>query len=315
MVKVRWCATVSTRSDVQVASRLRKIGLARRERLAMQIIRMLESFLTANPGMRMRDPEEGWDAFIGQLANETRAGKTVRTSSTILRYAEVARRYGIRPGRIEEARCKVEAAALDGGLSATAREEARPVRFRILSCQIYMWPIADRAGDRVYRAGLLILLMTGCRAEHLNRVREIALAEEGVWILWGDRKVRERRNSRLLYQFKWSCRPPPALRAILISWPTSGSALLNSQSGGYCVANRLNTFMEQRLGAKAEGMSTSFFRRRMTTLLLGEIEAGRMSRLMYENLMDHTEGTADGKYRLEGDPSELKLPAAILEEN
>ena len=180
------------------------------------------------------------------------------------------------------------------------------MRRQLPTC-LYAGPIHG-SNKMVYQAGMYLLLATGNRAEHLCRMRKVTLGARGVSILWGDRKIREARSTDLLYEFKWSARPPAELVGWLEAWPGVHAILTYDPKGGYVAARRLNRFIEQSSGGHVRGLSTSYYRRRMSTLLLHEVLTGRMKGPHFGDLLDHTLGTGGARYRLQGETASLKMP-------
>ena len=301
-----WLASRATRRDYEAGKALQDLGLVRRQSTAMRVARMLRLFLRENPAL-IQDPAAAWLSFVGQLINEKKNGQPVRSWSTVLQYVNVADKYGIKPQNLGEAEQRLVAAAIKGGLAAKKKEEKKEVRYHQIAAGVSCWPIREPEGKHVYQTGLYLVLATGCRAEHLCRIRRAVVTAKGVHILWGDRKIRERRSTDLLYEFKWSARPPINVAAWIEAWPRVHAILTHSDGGEYVAARRLNSFIDQRLGRHVRGLSTSYYRRRMSTLLLHEVAAGRMTGERFSDLMDHTLGTGGSRYRLEGEAAGLKM--------
>jgi len=296
-----------TRGDRAAATALLDLGFVRRQNGARRVARMLREFLDRNPRLK-EDPSQAWLLFVGQLVNEKRNGVRVRSYSTVLQYVSIAEKHGIRPQTIGLVEERLALAAIKGGLAARKREEKKEVKFRQLPSYVYCWPIERANGQPVYRAGLFLLLATGCRAEHLSRMREVRVTNDAIYILWGDRKIREARSTELEYSYRWSTRPPTTLEPWLEAWPRVHGLLTIGKTPAYVAARRLNRFTDYRLNGHTAGLSTGYYRRRMSTLLLHEVATGRMNAMRFSDLMDHTLGTASTRYCLGGKATDLKLP-------
>ena len=309
-----WQATRVTAQDIAAGKALQQLGYVKRQEGALRVSRMLRKFLDKNPEIRGR-PAEAWSAFVGQLVTENRNGRKVRTHGTVLKYVTIADRNGIRPNTLDEAEARLANAAIKGGLSARKREEKKLPRYRQIAAIHYLCPIHSATGNKLYRTALYLLLATGSRAEHLGRMTRIRVIEKGVSILWGDRKIREARSTDLVYLFEWSCKPPRWMKKWLEAWPEIQEVLTKAdpeKPENYVAAKRVNRFIDQRLGVHLQGLTSSFYRRRMSTLLLHETAAGRMNERSFGDLMDHTLGTGGSRYRLAGDPARLMLRQEAL---
>ena len=184
------------------------------------------------------------------------------------------------------------------------REEDPVVRYRVLPEEAFLAPITGK-GDLIIRTGIYLLLVTGSRAEHLTRIRDIQVTPDGILILWGDRKVRERMSSYLTYHYEWSCRPPKDIANCLPHWIERRERLTHSDSGRYVVAQRINDLIGRIPGLKEAGLTSSFYRRRLSTLLGASLGGRELTELEFEMLMDHRMGTSLARYRLVGNPDEL----------
>ena len=73
------------------------------------------------------------------------------------------------------------------------------------------------------------------------------------------------------------------------------------------VAQRINDLIGRTPAAKVAGLTSSFYRRRMSTLLSMRISAQTMTEVEFELLLDHRMGTSIARYHLEGDAEKLKI--------
>ena len=304
-----WQAKKSRETEVAAGRAYRDLGLARGTARAAQVLRMMRSFVRMNPDLARGSRDDFMCAFVGQLTEERNAaGKKVRCHSTIQSYVREIEKYGMRADNLEEIGARLNAAALRAGIAAKRREEDPIIRHRMVAPENYMAPILQ-AGDPVLRAGAYLLLATGARAEHLTRIRRVQLTPKSVRILWGDRKIRERMNCYLTYPFAWSCPPPKDLEACLREWQERRARLTHSKTGRYVVAQRINDRLGHVKKAKEVGLTSSFYRRRMSTLLNEAFASGNLTEMEFELLLDHRLGTSYSRYRLEGDASRLELDA------
>lgn len=303
----RWSAGPTNEAEFLVGQGFRDVGLARGVARAVQVHRMLCGFASRNPEWANGDSRYFLYAFVGHLTEErTSAGKHVRCKSTVLSYLNEISKYNMRVDNIDEVARRLDIAALRNGLSVAKREENPAIRHHILDESIFLAPIVGK-GNVLLRTGIYLLLATGARAEHLTRIRAIKVNTRAIMILWGDRKVRERMNSFLAYPFEWSCRPPEDILTCLSTWVERRSSVTKSPSGRYVVAQRINNMIRRIPAAKAAGLSSSFYRRRLSTLLAERIKDDEMTEMEFELLLDHRLGTSYTRYHLEGELSQLEI--------
>lgn len=296
--------------DITTTEALRSLGMVRTLTKPQRLLRMLEAVKIKNPAL---SGDKLWSGFIGMLVRERRPdGRPRRKYATVKNYLEVARRYAIHPNTMEVARNRVEAEAALGGLVAQAKTELSREAWRVVGPAATCRPIIWAAGDPILRAATYLLLATGCRAEHLSRIQRVRLRSHGIEIRWGARKVREATNAGTTYDFSWSARPPADLLVFLATWEQHHGKITASRNGEYVAAENVNRYL-LTVSHGVKVFTSSYYRRRMATILLHQVVMDEMDHETYQILMDHTVGTAMCKYRLEGEAGELVIRSDALQ--
>ena len=96
----------------------------------------------------------------------------------------------------------------------------------------------------------------------------------------------------------FSVAPPDSIQEVLASWPTFWTKLADERArAGFSLSKNINRYIVRWVPSEVKITST-YYRRRMVSILLAEVEAGRLSESAYTLKMDHTWKTARAKYHL-----------------
>ena len=248
----------------------------------------------------------GMRLFWIEMVNEKNSkGEFVRCVKTVQGYMQTARRHGIHLSTMRGARARIEEAAFTGGLGVIALEDAPLAMHEAIATYTAAIPIIHPQGDLVMRMACYLLLATGCRAEHLGRMRSVRVGSQGIHVLWGPRKVRQLMNREVFYDWEWSFPPPSDLGQFLSAWPVLRTRLVYSPTGRFVTANRVNLFISRIVENRPAGLTSSYYRRRLSTILGHYVVQGRMMEAVFAELMDHTVETGRSCYMLNGDANNL----------
>lgn len=276
---------------------------------AYRVWRMMNDFFELHRDLR-GEPELLNGLFTAYMINETnKEGGPVRRAATVCEYTTLAQKYGMRAGNMEEAKARIDRARTLKGLQVLAQQEDRPIPtiFRILPREVPIKPIFQRMtpASKCYQAALYLILATGNRADHVAIADFIQFSPRGISVHWGKRKVRKAIKRHVFYPYALSIKPSPQIQEALLNWPEVRRPLTQSASGRYVIAQRLNDYISEAMGRKIEGFTTSYYRRRMVTILLQLVSHGKVTELEYEELLDQTMAVGRAHYQLMGNQQQL----------
>lgn len=287
---------------------LRETGKKRRLQQPIMLMRMLEAFCAEHPQLSRR--RDHMDYFWVHLMNERYPnGKKVRRASTVAAYRLCARKYGIRADRMKRAWRRIHERALGTSIDLAALDETPLTKYEILQREAVRRPIYHPAIQKEARAGIFLMLATGCRAEHLNRIAKVDCTREGVLVTWQQRKILGALRRPLLYPYSWSCTPPADVIPILRRWPDARRSFSDAGPGRTVAANRVNRCIKLCKESGDPHFTSSYYRRRMSTILSQKVHAGELRKEIFRFLLDHRYETSFMRYVLPGEVEQLLYAA------
>lgn len=269
---------------------------------AYRILKCLEAFLESNQGrfaVRRTPPEVQMSLFHAQALAQGHAVRTVQTTQSI------CKAFGMRPGNMEAAGASIARKRFASGLDRMAanapfiREKCYPGTKELLRlCHPENDPRgpADETG-RLMRAFWFMLIVTGARPDNLRNA-PFDLNERGVYLYWGQRKIRAGARSCTLYPFLWTASPPTAeIWSTLQSVKVSGWGYISTVSQIAPAVIRWIERMPRITTTDAGHWTSTTPRDNLVRCLLWLVAGGVMSESRYEWLLDHKIQTARQYYQ------------------
>lgn len=281
MPRVGFIGVKVTPADRLRAAELTGAASAYADRV-LQDMNYLEEFMAANNFPDDTTEGDILRLFFAQWLNSGRAASTASVMMTAFK------KFHVNPRRVGEARVRVERFRLTNGLDRLAREAGRTFQRRLISGlpAVQATPPADlREQER--QAFWALVCVTGGRPDNVLRIRDVSILADGIQVSWGLRKVQS--NATCLYPFAWSSRPPSWIltrwsRLRGVPWPFP-------EPRG--IAAAVNGWLRQW---SLTGVTSSSPRETLDRTLQNLVEAGDMSREVYERVMDHSLETALDHY-------------------
>lgn len=139
--------------------------------------------------------------------------------------------------------------------------------------------------------------VTGNRPAHVRSVRSVRLTAEGVYVLWGPRKIRvESPTAELFYPHSWVNLPAPTPELLQNAIWFQGTApdLSNSKMIASCLDRWLRLVAESR--NITHHVSSGCARVMVSAAYARRVQAGLLREIDFEILLDHTYATYVNKY-------------------
>ena len=273
----------------------------------IMLIQWVEDFFERHPWFK--DEPDHMDYFWAHLLSERFPdGRPVRRASTVAAYMECARKYCIRADTVQKACRQINERALRVAVELQATDEKPLTHYEVLDKEIVWYPITCDRIPLVARVAIYLVLATGCRAEHLNRMSEVSCGPEGVLVTWQRRKILGPLRRPIEYRYEWSRRPPRELVAGIENWPKLRGDFSERADGRMVAANRINCVIRRLVRDPEKVFSSSYFRRRMSSILSYLVDQGEVSESHFRFLMDHRYETSFMRYVLPGNVRRMIYP-------
>ena len=279
---------------------LRQVGKKRRLQQPIMLMRMVEAFFRRHPVFL--DEPDHMDYFWAHMLTEKYSdGRPVRRASTVAAYMECARKYNIRGDAADKAWRRIHDRALRVSIDMQATEEKPLTQYEVLARELVWRPVEDERLPLLARTAAYLILATGCRAEHLNRMSKVECGRDGLLVTWQRRKILGAMRRPVEYRYEWSRRPPRELVAGIENWPRDRGDFSERADGRMVAANRINSMIRRCTGEGEKAFSSSYYRRRMSSILSYLVNQGEVSESLFRFLMDHRYETSYMRYVLPGD--------------
>ena len=289
---------------VQHVRNLRNVGKKRRLQQPIMLLRMMHAFFQRHPYFRERP--DHMDYFWAHMLNERfQNGEPVRRASTVAAYMECARKFSISADTAQLAWRRIHERALRVSIDMQATEEKPLTQYEIIPGELARRPVSAEGVSRIARAAIYLVLATGCRAEHLNRMSKITCGPHGILVTWQRRKILGPMRRPVQYSYAWSYRPPKELQAVIEDWPRLRNEFSEANSGRSVAANRINYIIRTCLSQDEKPFTSSYYRRRMSSILSYLVDRGGLEESHFRFLMDHRYETSYMRYVLPGDVRRL----------
>ena len=243
----------------------------------------------------------------GAQAMTPQENKKGYSPKTVGGWTRDVRKHNIDPMKPEETEARLKNYIYMNGLKRAAmqeppgnRRELRSVRELLRACHL---PFSQRVGtprpdedawlDR--QVAWYVCVATGCRPSHIWGIIDAFIDETALYVQWGTRKYRSACRAHLRYLYCWSAPPPEHVRARLAA---RGLQALHRVGNGKPGEQSGPLLRWLQAASQDRGMVTGHARTRMTHILRHLVDVGRISELLFEELMDHQVKASFRHYRV-----------------
>ena len=279
-------------------------------------MKSFEAFVTSCT-VRPRTRGEALEWFAGYLFELGYSGGTILGRITFLRdrFPEL---IDDKKTWFDTARSRMQESQLLRGLKRRRGEEAvqnvKPL-YHISTLEMVLnseVPTRDGKGRKMdsakmlrWRAFFFILIATGCRPKHVLGIRALILTSRKLLVRWGPRKILVIPPTDYLeYLLEWSCKPPEDVAGFL---QTVGVPTISTETNVATACNAWLTSLGTGLTRKEKmngksGLSSCCPRVNLSTTLGQQVLNGKLSKELFNILLDHNIESSMTYYRRLSDP-------------